>query len=55
MKTILLLACGIAFTGCASTTVSKRYVCGCGDDCRNCAVTSDKPGKCACGKALVPL
>jgi hypothetical protein len=55
MKTILLISAVIGLTGCATTPIHKRYVCGCGDDCRDCATTSDKPGKCACGKPLVPL
>ncbi len=32
--------------------LTGKYTCGCGGDC--CQMVSDKPGKCGCGKDLVP-
>jgi hypothetical protein len=67
MKTIRLLACSLALLGCAFFLASCKtdepsaqggqrdqvYVCGCGPDCK-CTSVSVQPGKCGCGKALVP-
>jgi hypothetical protein len=32
--------------------LAGKYTCGCGGEC--CQVVSNKPGKCACGKDLIP-
>ena len=37
-----------------SAPVQGKYACGCGEGC-NCGSISQKPGKCACGKDLVPV
>ncbi|HBG06668.1 MAG: hypothetical protein A2075_10155 [Geobacteraceae bacterium GWC2_58_44] len=37
-----------------SAPVTGKYACGCGEGC-NCGSISQKPGKCSCGKDLVPV
>jgi len=37
-----------------SSPVTGKYKCGCGDGC-NCGYVGQQPGKCGCGKDMVPV